>query len=137
MHIFLLIIVLISVLPCSGYAQVGSGTDTNQQLQNLQREIEALRERVASLEKDVTTEQEIAAKTLIGGYIQTTYTDFEKQDSNFNIRRLILLWGRKFPNTFGLPVKSSLSLAAHLLKATVLAVQSRVKCCSNKPISTG
>jgi hypothetical protein len=30
-----------------------------------------LRERVASLEKDVATEQEIAAKTLIGGYIQT------------------------------------------------------------------
>jgi hypothetical protein len=100
MHIFLLILVLISVLPSSGYAQVGSGTDSREQLQSLQREIEALRERVASLEKDMTTEQEIAAKTLIGGYIQTTYTDFEKQDSNFNIRRFILFVGAEISKHF-------------------------------------
>ena len=51
MHILLLIIVFISVLPYNGYAQAGSGTDTQEQLQGLQREIEALRERVTSLKR--------------------------------------------------------------------------------------
>ena len=42
----------------------------------------------------------MAAKTLIGGYIQTTFTDFEKQNADFNIRRLILFVGAEISRHF-------------------------------------
>lgn len=74
--LLLMIMILIIIIPRLGHAQSGGEAVTVEQLQDLQRELEALRGRLESLEQDFAAEQEIAAKTLVGGYIQTTFTDF-------------------------------------------------------------
>jgi hypothetical protein len=97
---FIIMIAIMMVIPWPGHAQSTGDAATVEQLQELRREVEALQERLASLESDVATEQEMAAKTLIGGYIQTTFTDFEKQPSDFNIRRVILFIGAEISRHF-------------------------------------
>ena len=74
---FIIMITIMIAIPRSSQAQSSGEATTVEQLQELRREVEALQERLASLESDVAIEQEMAAKTLIGGYIQTTFTDFE------------------------------------------------------------
>jgi hypothetical protein len=91
---------LMMTIPRLGQAQGGGEAATVEQLQELEHELEAMRERLISLEQDFAAEQEIAAKTLIGGYIQTTFTDFEKQSSDFNTRRVILFVGAEISPRF-------------------------------------
>lgn len=98
--LLLMIMMLIIVIPRLGHAQTGGEAVTVERLQDLQRELEGLRGRLESLEKDFAAEQEIAAKTLVGGYIQTTFTDFEKQNSDFNTRRVIIFIGAEISPRF-------------------------------------
>jgi hypothetical protein len=87
-------------VPQLGQAQTGGEAATVEQLQQLQHELGEMRERLGSLEQEFAAEQEIAAKTLVGGYIQTTYTDFEKQPSDFNTRRVIIFIGAEISPRF-------------------------------------
>ena len=95
MHILLLIIVCISVWPTMAMPRPVAARIPR----NNYKACNARSRHCESgyvFEKDVATEQ-AAAKTLIGGYIQTTYTDFEKQNSNLISVASFSSLGRKFP----------------------------------------